>query len=227
MGIHSASLTPVHPLRDLVSMADSEKQRGSSEKRERILEGALRAFAKKGFYNTRVSEIASEAGVADGTIYLYFKNKDDLLISLFEDRMEWIIARLQTELDAVDGGVIERIKAFVHLHFRLAVEDRDLAEFITVELRQSSKFVKEYKNPKFADYLKILQSLIDQGQNEGIFRTDLDSRLVGRALFGALDEVLLQFTLSRSAPTDVRDEAEQISTMIIDGLIVREHPTMD
>lgn len=203
-------------------MAQHDRQRGSSEKRERILEGALKAFAKKGFYNTRVSEIASEAGVADGTIYLYFKNKDDLLISLFEDRMEWIIDRLKDELSAVEGDVLDKLRAFVHLHFRLAIEHRDLAEFITVELRQSAKFVKEYKNPKFADYLKILHSLIEEGQRQGILRSDLDSRLVSRALFGALDEVLLQLTLARTPPDDVSDEAHQISRMILDGLIVRE-----
>lgn len=202
-------------------MPDADRQRGNSEKRERILEGALRAFAKKGFYNTRVSEIASEAGVADGTIYLYFKNKDDLLISLFEDRMEWINHRLEAELGAVEGGVLERLKAFVELHFRLSVENRDLAEFITVELRQSAKFVKEYKNPKFTDYLKILQSLIEEGQREGVFRSDLDSRLVARALFGALDEVLLQLTLTRTPPKDVAREAQQITSMITDGLLLR------
>ncbi len=203
-------------------MAQPDRQRNTSEKRERILQGALKAFAKKGFYNTRVSEIASEAGVADGTIYLYFKNKDDLLISLFEDRMEWIIDRLHCELEAVDGGVLDKLRAFVHMHFHLAVENRDLAEFITVELRQSAKFVKEYKNPKFADYLKILQSLIEEGQQQNILRSDLDSKLVGRALFGALDEVLLQLTLARRPPDDVTDEAHQISRMIIDGLIVRQ-----
>src|SRR5690554_6191558 len=129
-------------------MADSEKQRGSTEKRERILEGALRAFAKKGFYNTKVSEIASEAGVADGTIYLYFKNKDDLLISLFEDRMEWVIERLETELADSPGDVFEKLRQVVDMHFKLALEEPDLAEFITVELRQSAKFMKEYKNPR-------------------------------------------------------------------------------
>lgn len=202
-------------------MAEPDKQRGNVEKRERILEGALKAFAKKGFYNTKVSEIASEAGVADGTIYLYFKNKDDLLISLFEDRMEWVNERLQSELSAVEGGVIEKLQAFVQLHFSLAVENRDLAEFITVELRQSAKFVKEYKNPKFGDYLRILQKLIEQGQEQGVFRQDVDSRLVSRAIFGALDEVLLQLTLSRSAPGDVASESQQISRILIDGLIVR------
>ena len=97
-----------------------EKNRGSSDKRERILEGALEAFAEKGFYNTKVSEIAGKAGVADGTIYLYFKNKDDLLISLFEDRMDWIIERFETDLASMDGGVLDKIRHVVRMHFGLA-----------------------------------------------------------------------------------------------------------
>lgn len=201
-------------------MADaSTKQRApSTDKRRRILEGALKAFAKKGFYNTKVSEIAAEAGVADGTIYLYFKNKDDLLISLFEDRMEWVIDRLQAELKVIPGDAISKIKAFIQLHFALVVENRDLAEFITVELRQSAKFVKEYKNPKFADYLRILQGIIEDGQREGTLRQDLDSRLVSRAIFGALDEVLLQLALSRSSTHDLEDKVASISTMFIEGM---------
>ncbi len=207
-------------------MAKPDKKRGTSQKRECILEAALRAFARNGFYNTRVSDIASEAGVADGTIYLYFKNKDDLLISLFEDQMEWIIDRLRHELAAVDGGVLNQLRSFIHLHFRLAVERPDLAEFITVELRQSAKFVKEYENPKFADYLKMLYSLIERGQEEGVLRTDLDRRLVTRAIFGALDEVLLQLALLPDAPDDVSDEAYQIAEMIIDGLRVRSSESL-
>ena len=140
-----------------------EETRDNSDKRQKILAGALKAFAKKGFYNTKVSEIADESGVADGTIYLYFKNKDDLLISLFEDRMDWIIDRLETELADVDGGVLDKIRHVVRMHFRLAVENPNLAEFITVELRQSAKFIKEYDNPKFGDYLGILQALVGEG----------------------------------------------------------------
>lgn len=199
-------------------MTQSDKKRNSSDKRERILEGALKAFARSGFYNTKVSEIAREAGVADGTIYLYFDNKDDLLISLFEDRMEWIIDRLNTELALVEGGALDKISHLVKLHFELAIEHPNLAEFITVELRQSAKFVKEYKNPKFGDYLGILQGLVEQGQAGGEIRDDLDSRLISRAVFGALDEVLLQLTLSRSKPTDVAKQASQVSDMLIRGL---------
>lgn len=203
-------------------MADaSTKQHQSTDKRRRILEGALRAFAKKGFYNTKVSEIAAEAGVADGTIYLYFKNKDDLLISLFEDRMEWVIERLQAELKVIPGDAVSKIQAFIQLHFALVIENRDLAEFITVELRQSAKFVKEYKNPKFADYLRILQGIIEDGQREGTLRPDLDSRLTSRAIFGALDEVLLQMTLSRAITPEIEEKVASISTMFIEGLAAR------
>ncbi len=199
-------------------MATANKQRGNSEKRRRILEGALRAFAKKGFYNTKVSEIASEAGVADGTIYLYFKNKDDLLISLFEDRMEWIIERLRAELERIEGDAAARLRAFVQLHFMLVVENRDLAEFVTVELRQSAKFVKEYDNPKFSDYLRILHQLIKDGQREGLLRPELDSRLAARAIFGALDEVLLQLTLSGAGVEEVEEKAALVSDMLLRGL---------
>ena len=199
-------------------MPDVDKKR--SDKRERILDGALKAFARKGFYNTKVSEIASEAGVADGTIYLYFKNKDDLLISLFEDRMEWIIDRLETELSAIDGDAVAQFRHMVKIHCELAVERPDLAEFITVELRQSAKFVKEYENPKFGDYLKILQGLVEKGQQSGVMRDDLDGRLVSRACFGALDEVLLQLTLSGADAEEVEAKASQIATMLIDGLLV-------
>ena len=199
-------------------MATANKQRGNSEKRRRILEGALRAFAKKGFYNTKVSEIASEAGVADGTIYLYFKNKDDLLISLFEDRMEWIIERLRGELERTEGDAAARLRAFVRLHFMLVVENRDLAEFVTVELRQSAKFVKEYDNPKFSDYLRILHQLIKDGQREGLLRPELDSRLAARAIFGALDEVLLQLTLSGAGAEEVEEKAALVSDMLLRGL---------
>ena len=198
---------------------DANKSARSSDKRRRILDGALKAFARKGFYNTKVSEIAAEAGVADGTIYLYFKNKDDLLISLFEDRMEWINERLGTELARVKGKTFERVRTFVHLHFRLVLEDPELAEFITVELRQSAKFVKEYKNPKFGDYLRILQRLVEQGQREGEIRGDLDARMVSRAMFGALDELLLQLTLTKAGEPEVERHTQMLTELLLRGVM--------
>jgi len=192
------------------------------EKRERILAAALKVFARRGFFNAKVSEVAKEAQVADGTIYLYFKNKDDLLISLFEDRMDFLIARLTDEIARAGGTALQRIRRMILEHLRIAVEWPDLAEFITIELRQSAKFVKEYENPKFAAYLKVLRDLIEEGQTDGSVRADLDARAVARSMFGALDEQLLTLTLtSRNRAEDLPRVAEQLGDLFCTGIQVR------
>src|SRR3954469_23931856 len=112
---------------------------GTSGKRERILDAAVRVFAQEGFYNAKVSQIAHAAGVADGTIYLYFKSKDELRISLFEDRMERVNATRREALESTSNPV-ERLRQVVHLHLEMVSQNRHMAEVITVELRQSSKF---------------------------------------------------------------------------------------
>lgn len=191
----------------------------SSDKRQRILDAALKVFAERGFYNAKVSEVARTAGVADGTIYLYFANKDDLLIQLFEDRMEYIIQRLTTELKRTPSDPLQKIRTLIHRHVELATHDPDLAEFITVELRQSGKFVREYQNPQFVEYLRILRDIIEEGQKTGYIRPSLDSRLIVRAIFGALDEVLLTLTLaSRSRPVDVQLSADQLADLLLEGM---------
>lgn len=199
------------------------RERGT-DKRERILEAALKVFAERGFYNAKVSQVAREAGVADGTIYLYFDNKDNLLIELFEDRMDYIIRRLNEELEREERSPLEQLRRLIRLHIDLALHDPDLAEFITVELRQSSKFVKEYENPQFVEYLRILRDMIEQGQRTGEIRPGLDSRLIVRAIFGALDEVLLTLTLaSRTRSVAVHMAADQLADLLIDGMAAPEN----
>ena len=194
------------------------KERGN-DKRQRILEAALRVFAERGFYNAKVSEVAKAAGVADGTIYLYFKNKDDLLIQLFEDRMDFLIQRLNEELGRSGGTVVARIRRLILLHLQIASIAPYLAEFITVELRQSSRFVKEYDNPKFSEYLRVLRDLVEEGQRDGSIRTDLDARLIVRTMFGALDEMLLTATLlSRGREVDYDAMADAVSNMLLGGI---------
>src|ERR1700730_15628064 len=114
-------------------------------KRERILDAAVKIFAEKGFYNAKVSEIARVANVADGTIYLYFKSKDDLLISIFEDRMKLVNEQIHAAL-ARGRNPVEKLREVVLTHFAMVEAQPQLAEVLTVELRQSSKFIKEYKH---------------------------------------------------------------------------------
>ncbi len=193
------------------------------EKRQRILDAALRVFAERGFYTAKVSEVAREAGVADGTIYLYFENKDDLLIRLFEDRMEYLIRRLNDGIAATGGTVAQRLRRLIHMHLQIAAESPELAEFITVELRQSQKFVKEYGNPRFQEYLKILKDLVEEGQADGTLRRELDARTVVRAIFGALDEMLLTMTLAakRGRAPDLARPADDLAELLLHGLMTR------
>src|SRR5437667_1275842 len=116
-----------------------------ADKRERILDAAERSFARHGFFAAKVSDVAKEAGVADGTIYLYFKSKDDLLISLFEDRMGQIIAALRTALKG-ERTAVGKLHRFVELHLGLVEKQRALVQVLTVELRQSAKVMREYPN---------------------------------------------------------------------------------
>jgi TetR/AcrR family fatty acid metabolism transcriptional regulator len=192
-------------------------EREKSDKRERILNSAMKVFASKGFYGAKVSDIAEAAGVADGTIYLYFKSKDDLLISLFEEQM----ARVQVELTrAMDGAdrAPEKLRRFVHAYMELVADNRHAAEVITIELRQSAKFMKEYKNPRFAEFLKALAGIVDEGQRQGDLRPDIPPPLAARALFGALDELALMWVTGRGDRFDIRKVADWMSDVVLQGL---------
>jgi TetR/AcrR family fatty acid metabolism transcriptional regulator len=185
-------------------------------KRDRILQAAERVFASKGFYGAKVSDIAGVAGVADGTIYLYFKSKDDLLISLFEAQMDRVLSELRS---AVGEGVdaTEKLRRFCRAYLSLVESNRHAAEVITIELRQSAKFMKEYRNPKFAEFLKTLASVIAEGQEQGRLRAEVPAPIAARALFGALDELALMWVTSRER-FDIRKVADWLGDVVLQGL---------
>jgi len=190
----------------------------SEDKHQRIIRAALRVFAKKGFYNSRVSEIAKEAEVADGTIYLYFKNKDDILISVFETEMKKMISSMKKELSKYRDP-IEKIRMFAFQHLNMITENQDWAEVAQVELRQSSKFMREYVKDHYIDYLNIFAYIIQEGQEKGIFKENINTGIAKRAFFGALDEMGRYWVLSRSRRYSVEESAKQISDMFIKGVI--------
>lgn len=186
------------------------------DKRERILDAAVRVFAGKSFYTATVAEIAREAGVADGTIYLYFKSKDDLLISLFEQRMGELNEQMTAELGRHESA-LDQLKAFIRFHLK-EVEDRpELAEVLVVELRQSAKLMKEYKAQAFGSYLDLLSGILERGLADRTIRAGVDVKSVRRAIFGALDEVALSWLLGgRRFP--LHKNAEQLAEIFARGL---------
>lgn len=188
-----------------------------TDKHSKILQSAIKVFAEKGFFNARISDISKEASVADGTIYLYFNNKYDILISIFEEEIGKIIARVKQELQSIDDAA-QKLESFAALHLSIVEDNRDLAEVIQVELRQSNKFIKEYRNKKFAEYLNIISQIIRHGQKQGIFREDIQLSVFKRAFFGALDEISRLWVLSGKKKYDVESTAKQVSAFFLNGI---------
>jgi TetR/AcrR family transcriptional regulator, fatty acid metabolism regulator protein len=189
----------------------------NTEKYYRIIQAATKMFARKGFYKTRISEIAMEAQVADGTVYIYFENKDDILISLFEEQMKVVIDNMVDQISGEDDPV-KKLEKFALIHLQLIEQNPNMAEIIQVEVRQSSQFMKEYKNEKFAQYLDIIGEIIREGQEKGVFKKEVIPGVAKRAFFGALDEMSRFWVLSSHKQYDIRTAAKQISEYFLNGV---------
>ena len=189
-----------------------------SDKHQKITQAAVKVFAHKGFFNARISDIAKEAKVADGTIYLYFNNKYDILISLFEDEIGKIIVKVKLLLEQ-ETDPQKMIEIYTAHHLGLLRDQKDLVEVLQMELRQSNKFIKEYRNTKFIEYIDIISDIIHKGQETGIFRADIKPGIVKRALFGSLDEMSRLWALSTKPHYSLDETAVQISEIFLHGMV--------
>jgi TetR/AcrR family fatty acid metabolism transcriptional regulator len=211
MSIHS-----LMPRQQIAANTTPETFRGTS-KRERILRAAVDVFAQSGYFNAKVSEIAKSAGVADGTIYLYFDGKEDLLITIFREHTRNYLQSLELALTSVSRPE-DRIRTAIHHHLETLGRDRSLAVVSQVELRHSLKFMSLFSQQEVADYLNMLRKIVEHGQAEGVFRRNLHPQFVAKAVFGILDEMVTSWILSEKDYVLV-DQAEQISDLILTGLL--------
>jgi TetR/AcrR family fatty acid metabolism transcriptional regulator len=166
------------------------------DKRAAILRAAIQVFAHNGYFNSKVADIAREAGVADGTVYLYFKSKEDILHSIFDRSMEEAICEAKRQLAAITDAR-EKLRRIAMLHLERLGADRDLAVVFQVELRGSTKFMEEFSAAGLAEYLGLIRQAFEEGQAAGIFRAELNAKVVAKILFGALDEMATNWILSK------------------------------
>lgn len=166
-----------------------------SDKREAILRAAITVFASKGYFNSKVADIASQAGIADGTVYLYFKSKDEILRSIFDEAMVEFISDGRRELEKLDLPS-DKIRKIAELHLERLGADRDLAVVFQVELRGSTKHMQEFSATGFAEYLDIIRATIANGQSRGEFRKDIKPIVAAKILYGSLDEMVTNWVLS-------------------------------
>ncbi len=181
---------------DIMARSINSTRSVITDKREAILRAAIKVFARNGYFNSKVSDIASEAGIADGTVYLYFKSKEEVLHSVFDKAMEDFISEARREIADI-ANPMERLKKIARLHLEKLGNDRDAAIVVQVEFRGSTKFMEEFSATGFAEYLNIIRQAIVDGQKQGIFRDDLSATVCSKILYGALDEMVTNWILSK------------------------------
>ncbi len=188
-------------------------------KRDAILRAAIDVFAERGYFNAQVADVARAAGVAAGTVYLYFKSKDDLLVSIFERSMREGLAHSR---DAVANlaDPRERLKRLARAHLARLGGDRKLAIVFQVELRQSTKFMERFSSTLLRDYLGLIRQAIADGQREGVFRADIKPTAAAKMLFGALDEMATNWILSRRRYS-LEADADVVVDLFINGARAR------
>lgn len=190
-----------------------------ADKREAILRAATRVFARSGYFNSKVADIARAAGVADGTVYLYFKSKEEILHSVFDRSMDEAITEVRRQLEAITDPR-EKLRRIALLHLERLGADRDLAVVFQVELRGSTKFMEEFSAAGFAEYLGLIRTTFEEGQRAGLFRPELNAKVMAKILFGALDEMATNWILSkrryRLAPM-----ADQVLDIFLNGVSER------
>ena len=193
------------------------------DKRDAITQAAVAVFAEKGYRTARVCDVAAAAGVADGTTYLYFKNKEDLLLSIFEEKMTMLISELQVSLGAVTCPV-EKIQIYVRQHFKQLEAHPLVAQVLQVELRQSHKFLREYRPEPLWAYLNLFGDAVIEAQDRGLIRPEVDAFIIKWALFGALDELSMQWVLTRNRDRfDLEKAASQVVDTFFRGVLVAKN----
>lgn len=164
------------------------------EKHDRILDAAMAVFAEKGFFVSRISDIADRANVADGTVYLYFKNKDEILATAINTAFDTFMNNARTELKTI-AEPAQRLRALARLHLEALGGNRNAAIVFQMELRQSTR-LSEFSRRHLIEYFSLVREAIQEGQQRGEFRRDLPDKIAANCFFGALDEMVTSWVLS-------------------------------
>jgi TetR/AcrR family fatty acid metabolism transcriptional regulator len=186
------------------------------DKPQQIIDAAVRVFARTGFFNSRVSDIAREAGIASGTIYLYFKTKDEILVTLFREKMAGFVSTLRKEI-AGEPDAPAKLRRLVRLHFETLQARPELAEVVQLELRQGQKFFRGACAQEISAYFDLIGSVLEEGVAAGVFRSELPVKIATKMLFGAMDQLTTSWVLGKRGYR-LADAAEPIANIFLRGV---------
>ncbi|WP_243652998.1 TetR/AcrR family transcriptional regulator [Tumebacillus sp. BK434] len=192
-------------------------QKKNNEKYEAILNAAVKVIGQAGYHNAPISKIAREAGVADGTVYLYFKNKEDILISILRETIGTIVDRIHDELQLGDGDAAESLKGLITIYFGIFGVNPDLAMFTQVHLRQSNAEMRKQIGDIIRPYYQIIDEVILKGIESGVFRESMDKRIARRMIFGTMDETVTAWILT-GAKYSLESQVQPVYDVMVGGL---------
>lgn len=182
------------------------------EKRQQILDSAVAVFAEKGFYNAKVTDIAHKAGVAHGTVYLYFQTKEDILIQIFEELVNYIFTEVGTEHNAV-----AKLRRLISIQMQMVETNPELTELMLLEARQSSKFILSSAISKIGDYCDKIEGILKEGIEEGLVRPDLDLTVASTMLYSGIEGIATRWMLENKH-YNLNSCAEQLTQLFIGGI---------
>lgn len=185
-------------------------------KYKQIVDAAVIVIADNGYHQAQVSKIAKQAGVADGTIYLYFKNKEDILISVFQEKMSVFVESLDVILGK-DTNAAEKLELMIKNHFNVLSKDKYLARVTQLELRQSNREIRLKINAILKEYLNQLDLILEDGVKSGLFDSEMDIRLARQVIFGTIDEVTTSWVM-KDHKFDLNSQAPKVFKLLLNGI---------
>ncbi len=194
----------------------TEEELATCKKYQRILDAAVEVIAERGYFKSPVSEIAKRAGVADGTVYLYFKSKDDVLRTAIDRRFETFYQQIAEAFLTIEGPR-EQLEYIAQVHLESYQVNRSMAVLLQTEMRQSAKFIAEFSHRHLARYIQTVREVVRRGQEAGIFRRDLSDGVVAHCMFGTIDE-LVSSAVFTGRVYDAKATAAQVMDVLLNGI---------
>ncbi|HSA91734.1 MAG TPA: TetR/AcrR family transcriptional regulator [Terriglobales bacterium] len=201
-------------------VSQARKSANGAAKYQRILDAAIDVIAEKGYFQSRVSDIAQRAGVADGTIYLYFRNKEQILTAAIDAAFAAFLEKARREVEQAKDPR-ERLRRVALLHLKAMGEHRSLAVVFQTELRQSAKFLAQFSHQRLVEYFELIRRVVREGQEAGLFRRGMSDKIAANCFFGALDEMVTSWVLSEREYA-LAGAADAVADLILKGMETRE-----
>lgn len=191
-------------------------QKRSEARKEQILKAAEKIFAKKGFHEATISEVAREAGLSDATIYEYFSTKEELLFSIPRETTRRGMERMEGYLKGIRGAG-NKIRTIIYHYLLFYQNEPDYASVIMLVLKSSRNFLETEAYQVIREGFRGILSVIQEGIDSGEFQPDTDPYLVRQMILGVMEHIVIRWLLL-GKPKDLLQYADPVTDMILDGI---------